>query len=131
LDENYQTTVYYPALQTEVDQVLVQGLCADVNVTTRPLDELSSDAAVTHVNFIGAVDAINAVTQRVEDELHIVTYFGLAIEGAQWHCINIHHSTASKDVAITTLKSLVGLECVICFGDSDNDLSVFEVADES
>ena len=32
LDENYQTTVYYPALQTEVDQILEQGLCADVNV---------------------------------------------------------------------------------------------------
>jgi hypothetical protein len=85
LDENYQTTVYYPALQTEVDQILEQGLCADVNVITRQLVELPSDAAVTHVNFTGAVYAMNAVAQRVEDEPHPITYFGLAIEGSQWH----------------------------------------------
>jgi Cof subfamily protein (haloacid dehalogenase superfamily) len=131
LDENYQTTVYYPPLQTEADQVLVQGFCVDDNVTTRPLDELPSDATVTHVNSIGAVDAINAVTQRVENEPHLVAYSGLAIEGAQWHWLDIHHSAASKGVAITTLKQLLGFERVICFGDSDNDLSMFEAADES
>jgi hydroxymethylpyrimidine pyrophosphatase-like HAD family hydrolase len=29
------------------------------------------------------------------------------------------------------LKQLLGFERVICFGDSDNDLSMFEAADES
>ena len=29
-----------------------------------------------------------------------------------------------------TAKELLGLERVICFGDSDNDLSMFEAADE-
>ena len=104
LDENYQTTVYYPALQTEVDQILEQGLCADVNVITRQLVELPSDAAVTHVDLTGAVDAMNAVTQRVEDEPHLVTYFGLAMEGSQWHWLDIHRRTASNGVIITTLK---------------------------
>ena len=131
MDENYQTTVYYPTLQTEADQVLVQGLWSDDNVTTWPLDELPSDAAVTHVDSIGAVDAINAVTRRVEDELHLVAYSGLAVEGTQWHCLDIHHSAASKGVAITTLKQLLDVERVICFGNSDNDLSMFEAADES
>jgi hydroxymethylpyrimidine pyrophosphatase-like HAD family hydrolase len=31
---------------------------------------------------------------------------------------------------VPTLKDLLGLERVICFGDSDNDLSMFEAADE-
>jgi Cof subfamily protein (haloacid dehalogenase superfamily) len=131
LGEDYQSTVYYPALQTEADQVLVQGFCIDDNVRTRSLDELPSDAAVTHVNAIGAVDAINAVKRRVEQEPHLVAYSGLAMEGAQWHWLDIHHSGASKGVAITTLKQLLGFERVICFGDSDNDLSMFEAADES
>ena len=64
--------MYYRVLQTEAEQVLVKGLFTDVNVTARPLDELPSDAAVTHVNFIGVVDAINAVTQTIEDEPHLV-----------------------------------------------------------
>ena len=29
------------------------------------------------------------------------------------------------------MKELLGVERVICFGDNDNDISMFEVADES
>jgi hypothetical protein len=29
------------------------------------------------------------------------------------------------------MKDLLGIERVICFGDSDNDLSMFDMADES
>jgi HAD superfamily hydrolase (TIGR01484 family) len=61
LDEDHQSTVHYPALQTEADRVLVQGLCIEGNVKTRALDELPQDAVVTHINSIGAANAINAV----------------------------------------------------------------------
>ena len=37
----------------------------------------------------------------------------------------------SKGGAIQLLKELLGIERVVCFGDSDNDLSMFEMADES
>jgi Cof subfamily protein (haloacid dehalogenase superfamily) len=130
LDQDHQSTVYHPALQTEADRVLVQGLCIEGNVKTRALDELPSDAVVTHVNSIGAVNAINAVLRSVEEEPQLVAYSGLAMEGAQWHWLDIHHSDASKGGAIKTLKELLGFERVICFGDSDNDLSMFEAADE-
>jgi hydroxymethylpyrimidine pyrophosphatase-like HAD family hydrolase len=130
LDEDHQSTVHYPALQTEADRVLVQGLCIEGNVKTRTLDELPSDAVVTHVNSIGAVNAINAVLASVEEEPQLVAYSGLAMEGVQWHWLDIHRSNASKGGAIGTLKELLGFERVICFGDSDNDLSMFEAADE-
>ena len=131
LDEDHQSTVYYPALQTEADRVLVQGLCIEGNVKTRALDELPPHAIVTHINSIGAVNAINAVLSRVDEEPHLVAFSGIAMEGAQWHWLDIHHSDASKGGAIKTLKELLGFERVICFGDSDNDLSMFETADES
>ena len=130
LEEDHQSTVYYPAIQTEADQVLVEGFGIAGNVRTRRLDELQSDAVVTHINSIGEVSAINAVVNSTAEELHLVAYSGLAMEGAQWHWLDIHHSDASKGVAINTLKELFGFERVICFGDSDNDLSMFEVADE-
>jgi hydroxymethylpyrimidine pyrophosphatase-like HAD family hydrolase len=66
----------------------------------------------------------------IENEAHLVAYSGLAREGVEWHWLDIHHSDASKGGAIKTLKELLGLERVICFGDSDNDLSMFEAADE-
>ena len=40
-------------------------------------------------------------------------------------------SDATKGGAISSIKKLLGLERVICFGDSDNDLSMFAAADES
>jgi len=130
MDEDEESTVYHPALQTESDFELIRVLGLDGHVRMRALDELPADAAVTHVNSIGAPNAVQAVVRSVEDEAHLVAYSGLAREGAEWHWLDIHHSDASKGGAIKTLKELLGLERVICFGDSDNDLSMFEAADE-
>jgi hypothetical protein len=44
----------------------------------RALDELPTDATVTHVNSIGAPNAIEAVVRGVEDEAHLVAYSGIA-----------------------------------------------------
>ncbi len=131
LDEDDESTVYHPALQTDADRELVRVLGLEGNVSMRALDDLPSDATVTHVNSIGAPTAIEAVARSVEDEPHLVAYSGLAREGADWRWLDVHHSDASKGGAIKTLKELLGLERVICFGDSDNDLSMFEAADES
>ena len=130
LDEDHNSTVYHPALQTVADRELVRVLGIEDKVSMRGLDEMPADAAVTHVNSIGASAAIQAVVRHVEDEAHLVAYSGLSWEGADWYWLDIHHSDASKGGAIETLKDLLGLERVICFGDSDNDLSMFEAADE-
>ena len=131
LDQDDCSTVYHPAIRTDADRALVQALGFEGNVGIRDLDELPGDAAVTHVNSIGEPAAIQAVVRSVEDEAHLVAYSGLAHEGADWRWLDVHHSDASKGGAIKTLKELLGLERVICFGDSDNDLSMFEAADES
>ncbi len=43
----------------------------------------------------------------------------------------LNRQSTISDYTSETLKELLGLERVICFGDSDNDLSMFEAADES
>jgi hypothetical protein len=131
LDENDHCTMYHPALQSQADRELVRGFAIEGNVSMRALDALPADAIVTHINSIGAPDAIAAVVRSVEDEAHLVAYSGPALEGADWHWLDVHHSDASKGGAIKTLKELLGLERVICFGDSDNDLSMFAAADEA
>ena len=131
LEEDHNSAVYQPGLRTAADFELVRVLGIESDVDIRALDELPADAIVTHVNSIGAPDAVRAVVRGIEDEAHLVAYSGLAREGADWHWLDVHHSDASKGGAIKTLKELLGLERVICFGDSDNDLSMFEAADES
>jgi Cof subfamily protein (haloacid dehalogenase superfamily) len=129
-DQEHNSTVYHSELKTAADSELVRNLGIEGHVSMRNLDELPADATVTHVNSIGSPDAIRSVVRSVEDEAHLVAYSGLAREGAEWCWLDVHHSNASKGGAIMMLKKLLGLKRTICFGDSDNDLSMFETADE-
>lgn len=131
LENGRENTVYHPPSLSEVEQRLVQNLGLQDNFKAYPLDELPGDAAITHVNSIGASEAILAVLRSVNDEPNLVAYSGTAWEGDQWRWLDVHHSDASKGGAVQLLKELLGIERVVCFGDSDNDLSMFEMADES
>ncbi len=131
LDEDHESTVYHPPLVSKIERALIDSISIEEHKRVCPLEELPSDAIVTHVNAIGAADAITAVLRNVEDEPHLVAYSGIALEGQQWRWLDVHHSDASKGGAIETLKAQLGFDRVICFGDSDNDLSMFEAADES
>lgn len=131
LDADDKSTVYHPPLQTRVEHDLVRYFLTEEPIRIRGLNELPADAAITHINAIGASSAIEAVLDSVRDEPHLVAYSGVALEDDQWRWLDVHHSDASKGGAVKILKELLGLERVICFGDSDNDLSMFAAADES
>lgn len=130
LEDNNESVVYHPPLQTDIEERLIRNLGVETELEARGLEELPADARITHVNSIGASEAIKAVLQSVNDEPHLVAYSGVAFEGRQWRWLDVHHCDASKGGAIETLKEMLGLQRVICFGDSDNDLSMFETADE-
>ena len=131
LEEDQVSTVYHPPLVADIEHRLIRTIGFETPVRVRALDELATDATITHVNAIGDGRAIESVLSGVTDEPHLVAYSGVALEGEQFRWLDVHHSDASKGGAIETLKRLLGLERVICFGDSDNDLSMFAAADES
>ena len=131
LDDSNGSTVYHPPKLSEVELKLIEHLGVEDRLKVRPLKELRPGLAITHVNSIGDGDAIKAVLRDVSNAPHLVAYSGVALEGQQWRWLDVHHSDANKGRAIEKMKSLLGLERVICFGDSDNDLSMFEAADES
>ena len=131
LDPDQECSVYHPPLTSDVEQQLIRSVGLGDTIRSHALDELPAGAAITHVNSIGPGAAIKAVLHSVNDEPHLVAYSGVAWEGRQWHWLDIHHSDASKGGALKEMKELLGIERVICFGDSDNDLSMFEMADES
>ena len=131
LDDDDDSTVYHTPTLTELERGLIRAIGIEQAMTVRALSDLPADATITHVNAIGDADAVNSVLGSVADEPHLVAYSGIAYEGDQWRWLDVHHSDASKGGAIETMKRLLGIERVICFGDSDNDLSMFEAADES
>ena len=44
--------------------------------------------------------------------------------------LDIHHSSGTKGDAVKVIQEQIGAKKMICFGDSDNDMSMFALADE-
>ena len=124
-------SVYHDTPMSDIERELIVNFDRRGAEHIRPSAELPDDAEITHVSAIGDPHSIDGIVQVVASEKHLVAYSGVAYEGDQWRWIDVHHSQASKGGAIEELKTQLGFERVICFGDSENDVSLFEIADEA
>ena len=131
VEPNNRHAVYHPPMQSEAERRLARVFSQERGLEVLPVAEMPAEADITNISALGARPAIEAVAQMVRSEPHLVAYAGTAIEGEDLHWIDIHHSAASKGDAVARLKQDLGVSRVICFGDSDNDLSMFALADES
>ena len=123
--------VYHPPLQTDAERRLATLFAGDRGMEVLPVAEIPAIADITNISALGPPEAIGSVEKLVQSQNHLVAYAGTALEGQGLHWVDIHHSAASKGGAVTQLKQDLGVSRVICFGDSDNDLSMFSVAEES
>jgi hydroxymethylpyrimidine pyrophosphatase-like HAD family hydrolase len=130
LHPDHTQAVYHAPLQSEVEHGLVRYYAEQSRIAVRPLTELPPAVDITNISAIGPRALIARIARMIDDEEHLVAYAGDALEGEHLGWIDIHHSEASKGGAILQLKRDLGASRVICFGDSDNDLSMFAMADE-
>jgi Cof subfamily protein (haloacid dehalogenase superfamily) len=131
LQSGNRHVVYHTPLKNEVEIRLAAMYENNADITVLPVDELPVDAEITNISAIGSSDAITGIEKLTQAEPHLMAYAGAAWEGDGWWWIDIHHSNASKGGAIETLRRQLQASSVVCFGDSDNDLSMFAQADES
>ena len=131
LEENNRHAVYHPPLQSEAEARLVDELSINRGLPVLPASELPGDAEITNISALGPQAAIKQVASLVEMEDHLVAYLGAGIQTKDVHWLDVHHSDGSKGAAVAQLKRDLGVSNVVCFGDSDNDLSMFAQADES
>jgi len=122
--------IYHPPLQTDVERRLAADFASRNDIAVLPAALMPADAEITNISALGAPAAIHAIERRIAAEPHLVAYAGAALEGAEFRWIDIHHSNASKGAAVEVLRESLGATRVLCFGDSDNDLSMFARADE-
>jgi Cof subfamily protein (haloacid dehalogenase superfamily) len=131
LEPGNRHAIYHTALQNEIEIRLATDFARRSGVEVLPAEKLPAEAEVTNVSALGPAEAIAAIKALIDSEEHLVAYAGTAWDGDDWHWIDIHHSDASKGGAIEMLRLQLGAKRVVCFGDSDNDLSMFERADEA
>jgi len=131
LEPGNRHAIYHPPLRTEIEERLAKDFSKRMEVDVLPVSKLPADAEITNISALGLPAAVEAVELMIESEPHLVAYAGSALEDKSMKWIDIHHSDASKGGAVEVLRELLGVSKVVCFGDSDNDLSMFEMADES
>jgi Cof subfamily protein (haloacid dehalogenase superfamily) len=81
-------------------------------------------AATDNANVLGMAEACADL-----DEVSVFAGHDMYKPGSYW--LDIHHSSGTKGDAVKLVQQQLGAEKIICFGDSDNDFSMFEIADES
>ncbi len=123
--------IYHGPLQNHLEAMLARQFADQKGVAVQALSRLPADAEITNISAIGLPAAVSAIEQLIQNEQHLVAYVGTAWEDENWRWIDIHHVDASKGAAVDTLRQQLGLTRVVCFGDSENDLSMFACADEA
>lgn len=129
--DNHHHFIFHGETRHDIEKVLIEKHYSNTDAKLLPLNALPADSQVTNISMIGFSDVIDEMWREVNTFPNLVAYSGPALEGSQFRWMDIHHCLASKGSAVTILKQKLGASNVICFGDSDNDLSMFELADES
>ncbi|MEM1113519.1 MAG: HAD family hydrolase [Pseudomonadota bacterium] len=130
LSPDNEQGVFHPPLELEVEKSLAKEFARTRGMHMEPLSTLPADALITNISALGAPEPIDAVLKEVASEEHLVAYGGDAFEGQGLKWLDVHHTEGSKGAAVELLRQQLGASKVICFGDSDNDLSMFATADE-
>lgn len=123
--------IYHPPLRTTHEEDLARHYQARAGVTVAPASAMPAEAEISNISAIGPPRAVEAVAAMIDDEMGLVAYAGPALEGDGLWWIDVHHIEASKGNAVQRLRDELGISRVVCFGDSDNDLSMFAMADEA
>jgi len=131
LEPGDRHAVYHSPLLNDTEKRLVKAFSEERELPVLPLSELPGNADITNISALGSKQAIEAVARLVSDEPGLVAYMGVALEGEDLRWLDLHHADGNKGSAVASLKQDLGVKRVICFGDSDNDLSMFALADEA
>lgn len=131
LEPGGRHAIYHPALHNDVERKLAEEFARRRGVAVLPAERIPAAAEITNISALGVPAAIARIHAMIGSEPLLVAYSGAAWDGDEWHWIDIHHHRASKGGAVDILRRQLGARRVVCFGDSENDLSMFARADES
>jgi hypothetical protein len=131
VSKDHQHFIFHPPVLHEFEQRLLDMFYSRLAANVLPLAQLPAEAQITNISMLGTSQTVGAIEINISDEKHLVFYSGMAMENKDLKWLDIHHSQASKGNALVQLSNNLSISRVLCFGDSDNDLSMFAMADEA
>jgi len=131
IDSKNRHFIFHTPVRNAIEKRVLANFIGRPGAIVRPAAQMPADAEITNISMLGQASDIDAIQLNISTEPHLVAYSGPAMENKTLKWMDIHHSSASKGSAVELLRRQLGVSKVVCFGDSDNDLSMFAAADES
>lgn len=131
IEPDGQQTVFYKALTDDHAQAVFNELSSHDNVSLKEIGEMPENAKVINISALGQHAPLAEIVKGCKEHDHLIAYSGGGIYHPNTHWIDIHHSSACKGSAIEALKKELGATNIIVFGDGDNDLTMFSIANEA
>lgn len=118
---------YCPALESQAAKTFEDGRVGDVraNPTDDPADLYRGD--IFNITCIDDSNKMRPLYEQMKDRYQCL-WFTDMYSGERW--FEILPPRATKANAIARLKEMLGCDRVVCFGDAENDISMFGIADE-
>lgn len=82
------------------------------------------------ITVIEKFEKLNTIKEIIEQKFDVSTHFLKDTNVPGYYWLEICHSQGTKRNAVQFLKRYLKAKKIVCFGDSHNDLSMFEIADE-
>jgi Cof subfamily protein (haloacid dehalogenase superfamily) len=128
--DHHNHFIFHGETRHDVEKELVYKYFSSTKAKILPLEALPANSQVTNISMIGSADTIHEMWLQLNAHQNLIAYAGPAQEGNNSWWLDVHHQLANKGTAVNNLKEQLGASNVICFGDGDNDLSMFALADE-
>ena len=116
-----------PALESQAAKTFEDGRPGDIraNPLNDPADLYRGD--IFNITCIDDEAKMRPLYEQMKDEYQCL-WFTDMYSGERW--FEILPPRATKANAILRLKEMLGCDRVVCFGDAENDISMFRIADE-
>lgn len=131
LDHNHRIGARIQELVNDRERLWVKQMARhDIEVQFR--DNLA-EISETVLNISALTDNARAldIAEELADIEGVEVFAGPALYDTDLYWMDIHHVHGNKGDAVRLIQEQVGAESLVCFGDSDNDLSMFRQADEA
>lgn len=119
---------YVPEVCTQGMKRFVESRKGDIRENSVSSVSRLKDGKIFYITCIDEPEKLEPLYRKYKDKYHVV-YQTDIYTGEQW--LEIMPLEASKSNAIKQLKTMLGCEKLIVFGDGKNDIDMFQMADES
>jgi len=131
INQKNENKVYYTRISNPAEKNYVEDRLSRNDPRFQKVKSLPwADIKIHEINVLGSKSEIFPLAKEFMNRKDVGIHFSEDIYTPGFFRLEITHISANKKNALLYLKGLLKVDKIICFGDADNDIPMFEIADE-